>query len=162
MTYCNFVKYLSPSSRRQNSRSGCSQKSANHIFSSRKGLNGGVTLTAPSPAARINSETRGQIRQIEQLEETINIPPRVGCVVFRVGRDVPIRAQVRAIHSISGRYVADSAETTTSPPFGSDGSESVDHSLGAADHIRAQRGVGLIQPPVSPIPPGTESISAMV
>src|SRR5205823_11028075 len=41
ITSCNLMKYFSPSSRRQNSRSGCIQKSANQDFSSRYGLNGG-------------------------------------------------------------------------------------------------------------------------
>src|SRR5256885_15650167 len=51
ITSCNLTKYFSPSSRRQNSRSGCIQKSANHIFSSRYGLMGGVMVIRPSAFA---------------------------------------------------------------------------------------------------------------
>src|SRR6185437_15656991 len=86
MTSCNFRKYFSPSSRRQNSRSGCIQKSANHIFSSRKGLIGGVIRTEPSRTASRSAEMRGRFGRSNSSKKRYTFRPATGS--YDSGRNV--------------------------------------------------------------------------
>src|SRR2546430_15419075 len=82
ITSCNLLKYFSPSSRRQNSRSGCIQKSANHIFSSRYGLIGGGVGVRPLGIPSKGIFVPGKFWKIKKFKEPVTAPPALRSIIL--------------------------------------------------------------------------------
>jgi len=145
--------------------SGLSQKSANQSFSSRAGLNGGVTDSRPAAADSKSGAAAGNVRKVEELEKPID--PRLPVVAWR-GIEHPPSALAGEIgvelvgEPFHLRTVCRSLLGDEDVAAGEDFLEPPEHAVGSPRTLCPSAAYVLLSQAVSPMPPGTLSNSAIV